>query len=76
MRTSTSRSRSPRPSDARRPTTVARDRLTVDGKTLRFSDARFDNVQSRSTRLPPTFASDQRQRRRADCSDRLLRRRP
>ncbi len=31
-------------------------RITVDGKTLRFSDALFDNVQS-ATRMPPTFAS-------------------
>ena len=31
-------------------------RVTVDGKTLRFSDAVFDNVIS-ATRMPPTFAS-------------------
>jgi len=31
-------------------------RVTVDGKTLRFSDALFDNVIS-PTRMPPTFAS-------------------
>jgi uncharacterized protein GlcG (DUF336 family) len=31
-------------------------RLTVDGKTLRFSDALFEDVQS-ATRMPPTFDS-------------------
>jgi uncharacterized protein GlcG (DUF336 family) len=31
-------------------------RVTVDGKTLRFSDALFDDVQS-GTRMPPTFDS-------------------
>jgi uncharacterized protein GlcG (DUF336 family) len=31
-------------------------RVTVDGKTLRFSDALFDNVIS-ATRMPPAFAS-------------------
>ncbi len=31
-------------------------RITVDGKTLRFSDAQFDGVLS-ATRMPPTFDS-------------------
>ncbi len=31
-------------------------RITVDGKTLRFSDAQFDGVLS-ATRRPPTFDS-------------------
>jgi uncharacterized protein GlcG (DUF336 family) len=32
------------------------DRITVDGKSLRFSDSTFGDVQS-ATRMPPTFES-------------------
>src|SRR6185436_5822358 len=32
------------------------NRITVDGKSLRFSDSNFADVQS-ETRMPPTFAS-------------------
>src|SRR5262245_29679574 len=32
------------------------NRITVDGKSLRFSDSAFSDVQS-ATRMPPTFAS-------------------